>query len=717
MKIKGSTVKRICLFAGYNYNNKISEYVVDYIKELSNYADIYYLADGILPQEELLKITPFIKSGWILNHHKYDFGSYSELAKNYVGWEIIEKYDELILANDSCMCVNSFGPVFQKMDSENIDVWGLLFTDETNTEQTFDSYDYLKKDENRTKELCLGTYFISIRSSFFKTEKFKNFLNSVEVLNSRAEVCARYERGFYLLLLENKLKVASYCERVYRYSTTYMNEAFMLIKNGFPLLKVRIFVDNIGQIKNLEKLSNIINKFCDFPFLPYIYNIRNERNVIINNQEINKNVKSFKLRNIIKYIFPMFMQDFYHFVRNNYKKNKKSNTIYKNLVKYFTPKFIHDFVKLPKKIKNIYRNKLRFSLKERPPYGGYYPCHIKNYSEIQNNRLNKALENYNGNIVIFFNVMREVLSGGMLSIDRLTQHASAMMKDVTVLQSGLPLNNAIIDNPYFDYSIMPVSFKFLAKKVQPKKLLLNIPEGFLPDFICDLTEDEKLWLWSIPDFQINILNQSDELMPPIHFIEEARLLCCDKLTITAAHQRYCNKENKYNCPMYLLTPFLPDFYLSTYEEKEKIIVLSPDINEYKESIVTLLKNELLDFQFITVNKMKLEDYKKLISKAMFTITFGEGYDGYFIEPALSGSISFAVYNEIYFPKKICKLDSLYSSWNEMKQNIVNDIKKYVANPVEYNLMSSLLRKEVKKYTNDDLSNSNLQELYLRFMKD
>ena len=113
--------------------------------------------------------------------------------------------------------------------------------------------------------------------------------------------------------------------------------------------------------------------------------------------------------------------------------------------------------------------------------------------------------------------------------------------------------------------------------------------------------------------------------------------------------------------------------------------------------------------------MKLDEYKKLISKAMFTITFGEGYDGYFIEPALSGSITFAVYNDLYFPKNLGKLDTLYSSWDELQEHIIEDIIDYSNNSEKYNMVSSSIRNEVKKFTNNDLSYRDLNELYKRFM--
>ena len=66
-------MKRICLFAGYNYSKIVSEYVLDYLKELSKYADIYYLADGTLPDKELDKIQTITKGAWVENHHGYDF--------------------------------------------------------------------------------------------------------------------------------------------------------------------------------------------------------------------------------------------------------------------------------------------------------------------------------------------------------------------------------------------------------------------------------------------------------------------------------------------------------------------------------------------------------------------------------------------------------------------------------------------------------------------
>ena len=100
-------MKRICLFAGYDKNNIIHDYVVYYLKELSTVSDVYYMADNEISDAEKSKIAPYARGGvYGFNHGKYDFGSWQELI-NIIGYDKLSEYDELILANDSM-----FGPLF-----------------------------------------------------------------------------------------------------------------------------------------------------------------------------------------------------------------------------------------------------------------------------------------------------------------------------------------------------------------------------------------------------------------------------------------------------------------------------------------------------------------------------------------------------------------------------------------------------------------------------
>ena len=75
--------------------------------------------------EELDKLSRIAVDAWAVRHGAYDFGSYSMLAKDLVGWEKIESYDELLLVNDSCLLLRPLDEVFSKMATSTCDWWGM----------------------------------------------------------------------------------------------------------------------------------------------------------------------------------------------------------------------------------------------------------------------------------------------------------------------------------------------------------------------------------------------------------------------------------------------------------------------------------------------------------------------------------------------------------------------------------------------------------------
>lgn len=674
-------MKRICLFAGYNYQGIISSYVIHYISELSRFADIYYLADGNLRDGEIERLAPYVKGAWVEDHGKYDFGSYSELSKRYVGWDLINQYDELLLVNDSCICVNSFSPVFEKMDEKaDLDLWGLLATDEQNIYRSFSLDDYLNIPIGRIPMFCVGSYFLGVRKKMFSQEYFKNFLNKVEPQESRMSVCFEYEMKLIQMAIGHGCKISCFFETVYRYSTLYMKEAFNFIRGEFPLLKVRIFVDNIGGIReNIDDFIKTTSRETDFDFTDHVREIRDERKCSL---EKCKNKKAVKSR-------------------------------WKEIENYIVPPVIHDAFRLPKKLAKRIKNRYNSVKSEKT-----------NAYEIKSseNSLSKS-ETFHfqkETMVVFFNVTSDIVSGGMLSIDRFISHSKelAKKKDFDLVLSMLPLSRKIKDNKYFKYSLKPIEFEILAEYKHLKKLVLNIPELYLPGFFEEMSRKIFSWLYSIPHLHINILNQNDCLMPHQFFLEEARFLSRGNFTITAAHKRYATSEKsfQYGAPIYLLTPFLPEFYRRNFSQKKNIIVFSDDPlprdeKMTKEQLMNKIERFLPEYKVRIVRNMTFESYKNLISEAKYAVTFGEGYDGYFLEPYLSDSISFAVYNETFFPNKFEGMKTVYSSWDELFEKIIDDIKHYDSHPAEYEKVSRQVESVIREFTNDQLSEKNLEDFY------
>jgi len=689
-------MKRICLFAGYNSTGTILPYVIDYLRVLSKYCDVYYMADGHLQEGELIKLDGFCRGAWVERHGKYDFGSYSELAKSKVGWAEILKYDELIFANDSCFCLNDFSAVFEKMQGVITDAWGLLATDENNKGYLYTLEEYLNIPGKMLPLFCMGSYFLAFRRAVITDDDFIRFIESVERETDRYNVCIKYEMGLTKFLQKKKFKISAYIEIVYRNVTIYDEQAFRLLKKGFPLLKCRVFKDNPLSIQNL----------ADWP--EYIAYHTQSTKIHGYLQQIGFNVPATSTPVITQFLaakkhpYEMWLPPIFKLG-------------WKELIRLVVPPKL---LTKAQKIRDGLRGntELHISEKIREPADFF----VQNSMISDNAGLIDAYKECKS-LIIHFNVARDVIGGGILSINRFVQRSEDIAKahDYRLLVSGLPLENPAVAYSMFEPSLPMFHFSDITGKLSPKRLILHIPECYTSMFIAGLTPTQRRWLKTIPELQINIMDQNHDLFPDRYYVECCRELT-DDVTITTAHLRYTNQEmaSQFDCPVSLLTPFLPKFYRIPFGEKENIIAISPD-NDIpagaitKNLILEHLKNQLPEYRFVTIQNMKLEEYKRLISKARFTITFGEGYDGYYLEPFLSDSLAFAVYNKTFFPSEFENAPTIYRSWEELFKKIVIDIRRFEADPALYREVSIATEVLINKYTNDDLSMLNLKDFYNR----
>ena len=69
-------MKMLGIFASFDKDNIIDDYVVYYLKELSKFADIIYVADNYISEFELYKIKEYAIKTITIPHGEYDFGSY-----------------------------------------------------------------------------------------------------------------------------------------------------------------------------------------------------------------------------------------------------------------------------------------------------------------------------------------------------------------------------------------------------------------------------------------------------------------------------------------------------------------------------------------------------------------------------------------------------------------------------------------------------------------
>ncbi len=688
---------RACLFAGYNPDGKVYPYIIDYLEELARHCDIFYMADGEIDSDGERALKKYCTKVWSVKHGKYDFGSYSELANIYVGWDALYQYDEVIFANDSCFCVQPFDAVFAKMDREACDAWGLLATDENNKDYLYTLDEYLAIPSKKLPLFCLGSYFLVFRGDVVRDIDFQEFINSVQKEAGRYDVCVKYEMGLTSFLKKKGFKLSAYIKIVYRNVTIYDEQAFRLLKKGFPLIKARIFRDNPLSIPNLADWSLIISRYVNnnkiFGYLDQIGFVWEQALLTFH--------VTPKLSFSARWVPPIFRMG----VRNALK------------------------LMIPPQLLSYYRQLRDIRRKKKVPHQ-FLPLVLPAELNIDEKRItNKKLvgkekaikrQQY-AYLVIFFNVANDTIGGGMLSINRFVAKSIEIAPEFgfEVIVSGLPLENPVVSYSKFSAASPMVDFADISARFQIDKLILHIPELYVPIFIDGLTTKQRRWIKSIAYLQINILDQNHDFFPDRYYIECCRELT-DDVTITTAHVRYTSQEmaSKYDCPVTLLTPFLPEFYRTPFQNKEKIIAISPDDGPIdgevtKEEVLRLLRRELPDYQVKIINNLSLEEYKYLISKARFTITFGEGYDGYFIEPFLSDSIAFAVYNQTFFPREFAGMPTVYDSWTLLFKSIIKDIRKFEMDPQIYRKIGQDTEKFIRRYTNNELSMNNLKCFYNR----
>lgn len=234
-------MKRIALFAHYDRDGIVDDYVIYYLRSLKRVAGrILFVSDCALREGEAAKLEGLAELVSADPHGEYDFGSWKRafqfLNGDLTGW------DELILANDSCYApIYPFEGAFERMREVACDVWGPT------------------SNEKNGKFDHLSSYFLVFRRSILQDEDFVLFFSRIKPQASAIDVIVNYEIGLSQLLAAKGYRFASLTpsEEIGSFSTTrYVHD----ILHSYKLcwLKVRLVRDNPRRAARLaEALDKI----------------------------------------------------------------------------------------------------------------------------------------------------------------------------------------------------------------------------------------------------------------------------------------------------------------------------------------------------------------------------------------------------------------------------------------------------------------------------
>lgn len=350
---------------------------------------------------------------------------------------------------------------------------------------------------------------------------------------------------------------------------------------------------------------------------------------------------------------------------------------------------------------------------------------------------NRAIKNYSQNtknlIIILIPVTEEV-GGGLKMLyslaDKIREYNS--LHNSEVILSTLPSILTHFKNKMFENSERIYRFNQLLSYFNSlDHLEIWIPDFASGSFIKCLSSSNKKKLKEISNLKFVIANQNLDLMPEPESLNTYYEYTPNVMQICTPDSVWLQDLcNTYNMPVHYFSLKInpKEYHYLEYNKKEDIIVLSPDIcitgngtdeeilsgKKMKNSIIQSITDNFQKMNQITVSNMKYEEYKDLISRSKYLVTFGGGNDYFFMETYLSGSIAFAVMTPRFCPsKEFSDLPTVYSSFEEMRENIAKDIMYFEENPRYYEEVNTMTREIILKYFGPERFAENVKQYFLK----
>lgn len=243
-------MNRKAIFAHFDVNNQIQEYVVYYLKELKKSCkSIIFVSDSNLSQKELKKIQQIVDHSIIGKHGEYDFGSYKRGFLYCINNNLLNDLHELVFCNDSC-----FGPIgkfgfkklFEHLQNKPCNSYGIVINN-YGLEKHENTYVYNKNKPH------IQSYFIVLKSKIFNSKWFFDFINNITTENNKYDIIIKYEQGLSELITKNNCTIDSYLPLNSEKRDFVRNWKRTIEENGILIKK--------SQFKNVLIELNSINYY------------------------------------------------------------------------------------------------------------------------------------------------------------------------------------------------------------------------------------------------------------------------------------------------------------------------------------------------------------------------------------------------------------------------------------------------------------------------
>lgn len=252
-------MRRLCVFVTYDCENTVDKYIGYLLREFRKAVDALVV---VCNYEYIIKgveyIQPYADQVYYRSNKGFDAGAYKDAICQYLGFNEINKYDELLLMNDSF-----YGPlypisqVFQRMDNTDADYWGLVRAPVGNL---YESYSY---------DSHIQSYFLVFRKKILLSSAFRVFWETMDYPATFTQAIISFELNGNDFFSKAGFKGVALTDFLLNYDfekneNPYLLYSLELIRDArIPILKRKCLdFSNRGFSNALEAFKYIERKEC-----------------------------------------------------------------------------------------------------------------------------------------------------------------------------------------------------------------------------------------------------------------------------------------------------------------------------------------------------------------------------------------------------------------------------------------------------------------------
>lgn len=291
---------------------------------------------------------------------------------------------------------------------------------------------------------------------------------------------------------------------------------------------------------------------------------------------------------------------------------------------------------------------------------------------------------------------RNIVNGGILSLftfaAELRRQKAVHGCDVVVATRPQAAPITHFRNTNFTNAENVFRFPQLLRCANLEELIVLLPEYSAHDFAASLSRRERSFLTGLKRLRIHILNQNIDAMPPPEDVADLFSLTPEVTLSVGHHGSYSpDMADRYRMPLMLMVPHadLTPYPSRVFAEKEKLVIYSPDDAPWKKACLAAVAAALPDFELREIRGISFDAFMDLAARCMFSMTFGEGFDGYFVQPMQKGGIGFSVFNDRFFPSAaMASYPNLFTDPADMIARIGDVMGMLRADPARYDALSA-----------------------------